>query len=299
MPFHPFVLVDVFTDRPLEGNPLAVFLDAQGLSEPRMQAIAKEFGFSETTFVLPARREGATWRLRCFTPSIEVFGAGHNALGAWWALAAARRVPPGSSIEVRQELGERVLPVSIESGAQGPTRVRMTQAPAEWGAVVEDRAALSAVLGLEASDLDVPGLAAQAVSTGANHLLVPVRGLEALARIRVENESLLALARSVGCNGCYPFCLETREAGSAAHARAFFPGVEIEEDPATGSAAGPLGAYLAARGLVPEGRPFVVEQGDEIGRPSRIEVEVRNAAVAVGGRCVLVGEGRLELPEAK
>lgn len=298
MPSHPFVLVDVFTDRPLSGNQLAVLMDAEALDDRQMQSIAQEFGYSETTFVLPPRQKKAMWRIRSFTPSIEVFGAGHNALGAWWVLAAHGRVPlSGPRTEAWQELGVRVLPVEIESESNGgrPTRVWMTQAAPVWGATVEDRAALASVIGLEASDLDVPGLEPRAVSTGANHLLVPVKSLAALGRIRVENEGLLALARSVDCQGCYPFTLQTLEPGSAAHARAFFQGVDIEEDSATGSAAGPLGAYLVSRSRVPEKTTFVVEQGDEVGRRSRIEVRVSDDTVKVGGQCVIVGEGRLQL----
>jgi trans-2,3-dihydro-3-hydroxyanthranilate isomerase len=296
MASHPFVLVDVFTDRPLSGNQLAVLMDAEGLDDRQMQSIAQEFGYSETTFVLPPRQKKATWRLRCFTPSIEVFGAGHNALGAWWVLAADGRVSlSGPRTEAWQELGERVLPVEIESSGGRATRVWMTQAAPVWGATVEDRAAIASVIGLEATDLDVPGLEPRAVSTGANHLLVPVKSLAALARIRVENEGLLTLARSVGCQGCYPFTLQTLEPGSAAHARAFFPGVDIEEDSATGSAAGPLGAYLVSRSRVAEKTTFVVEQGDEVGRRSRIEVRVSDDTVSVGGQCVIVGEGRLQL----
>ena len=149
MAFHPFSLVDVFTHRPLSGNQLAV-LPAEGLDERDMQAIAKEFGYSETTFVLPPRQKKAMWRLRCFTPSIEVFGAGHNALGAWWVLAAQGRVPLSDPhTEAWQELGARVLPVAIESSGGKPTRVWMTQTTPVWGATVEDRAALAGVIGLD------------------------------------------------------------------------------------------------------------------------------------------------------
>ena len=279
MAFHPFSLVDVFTHRPLSGNQLAV-LPAEGLDERDMQAIAKEFGYSETTFVLPPRQKKAMWRLRCFTPSIEVFGAGHNALGAWWVLAAQGRVPLSDPrTEAWQELGARVLPVAIESSGGKPTRVWMTQTTPVWGASVTDRAALAAVIGLDPSDLDVPGLEPRAVSTGANHLLVPVRSLAALGRVRVDNDKLMALARTFDCQGCYPFTLQVLEADSTAHARAFFPGVDIEEDPATGSAAGPLGAYLVSRDRAPQAASFVVEQGDEAGRPSRIEVRVSGDTV--------------------
>jgi PhzF family phenazine biosynthesis protein len=136
MPLHPFVLVDVFTDRPLSGNQLAV-VNGEGLDAGGMQSIAKEFGYSETTFLLPPRQKKAAWRLRCFTPSIEVFGAGHNALGAWWVLAAQGRVSlSGPRTETWQELGERVLPVEIESAGDKPTRVWMTQTTPVWGATV-------------------------------------------------------------------------------------------------------------------------------------------------------------------
>jgi len=293
---HTFVVVDVFTERPLAGNQLAVIPNAEGLDDDRLQAIAREFNYSETTFILPPRRAQADWRLRSFSPSAEVFGAGHNALGAWWVLAArgdvALRDP---ETRLWQELGERVLPVAIASEAGAPLRVAMTQDKPRFGDKLTDRAGLAHALGLDTSDFDVEGLEAQAVYTGATHLLAPVRTLSALERVRVDAGLLVALARPLGCQGAYLFSLETREPGSAAHARAFFPGIGIAEDPATGSAAGPLGALLASRRLIPEGAWMVIEQGDEIGRPSRIEVRVSGDQVEVAGRSVIVAEGKLFL----
>jgi trans-2,3-dihydro-3-hydroxyanthranilate isomerase len=291
-----FVVVDVFTERPLAGNQLAVIPNAEGLDDGRLQAIAREFNYSETTFILPPRRAQADWRLRSFSPSAEVFGAGHNALGAWWVLAArgdvALRDP---ETRLWQEIGERVLPVAIASEAGAPLRVAMTQDKPRFGDKLSDRAGLARALGLDTSDFDVEGLEAQAVYTGATHLLAPVRTLSALDRVRVDAGLLVALARPLGCQGAYLFSLETREPGSAAHARAFFPGIGIAEDPATGSAAGPLGALLASRRLIPEGAWTVIEQGDEIGRPSRIEVRVSGDQVEVAGRSVIVAEGKLFL----
>jgi len=296
MASYKFVLVDVFTDRPLAGNQLAVFPNAIGLDDSQMQAIAREFNYSETTFVLPSRQAKAAWRLRCFSPSAEVFGAGHNALGAWWVLAAQGSVVlSDSQTTLWQELGDNVLPVEISSRAGQPLQVAMAQNKPRYGDKLIDRAALARVLGLHLSALEVEGLEPQAVSTGATHLLVPVRSLAALERVRVDAEGLIALARPLGCQGCYLFCLETREPSSAAHARAFFPGIGICEDPATGSAAGPLGAYLASRNLIAEGVWAMVEQGDEMGRPSRIEVRVKGEQVQVAGRSVIVAEGTLFL----
>jgi PhzF family phenazine biosynthesis protein len=288
-----FVLTDVFTGQPFTGNPLAVFPDAEGLDAEQMQAIAREFGHSETTFVLPPHHPVATFRLRCFTPAAEVFGAGHNALGAWWVLAQEKRIARVESTTVRQELGEQVLPVEVHASGGVLQRISMTQGRPVFGGLARDREALAAAVGLDPSELDVKGLHAQAVSTGANHLLVPVRSLAALGRVRVDPERLVSLARPLACSGCYLYCLETREPGALAHARAFFPGIGIGEDPATGSAAGPLAAYLAARGKLGEGVTAVVEQGDEMGRPSRIEVQVTGERVEVGGRSVIVAEGTL------
>lgn len=294
---YDFVIADVFTDRPLAGNPLAVFPEATGLDERTMQAIAREFGHSETTFILPSRIPEAAWRLRCFTPRAEVFGAGHNALGAWWALAVTGKVPltRDATTVVRQELGERVLPLELSHPEGTLQRVVMSQTRPVFGETLDDLDALARVLGLPRSELDVPGLRPQAVSTGAQHLLVPVRGLSALARLQVDAGQLLALVRPLGCQGAYVFTLETQEPGSRAHARAFFPGIGIVEDPATGSAAGPLGALLARHKTIPEGTFVVIEQGDEVARPSRIEVRVTADRVEVGGKCVIVAQGSLQL----
>lgn len=293
---YTFVLVDVFTERPLAGNQLAVFPNAEGLDDGQLQAIAREFNYSETTFILPPRQSKADWRLRSFTPKAEVFGSGHHTLGAWWVLAAqggvALRDP---ETKFWQEIGESVLPVAIASEAGAPLRVAMTQDKPRFGDKLTNLDGLARALGLDTSDFDIERLAPQAVSTGAMHLLTPVRALSALERVRVDAESLVALARPLGCEGCYLFSLETREPNSAAHARAFFPGIGIAEDPATGSAAGPLGALLASHGLLREGVWAVIEQGDEMGRPSRIEVRVSGDQVEVAGRSVIMAEGKLFL----
>lgn len=291
-----FVLVDVFTDVPLSGNQLAVFPEAEGLDESQMLAIAREFGYSETTFVFPPRRSEATFRLRSFSPTAEVFGAGHNALGAWWVLAAQKRLRLAASPNVVwQELGERVLPVEIHAVDDAPCRIYMTQDPPTWGMTVTDRDALVQAVGLGADDLSVDVLPAQAVSTGAAHLLVPVRTRGSLSRVRIDPTRLLSVARPLGCEGCYLFSLEGEAPHAVAHARAFFPGIGIVEDPATGSAAGPLGAYLVAHGRVAR-EGLTVNQGLDMGRPSRIEVRTDGDTIAVGGACVIVGEGEMYIP---
>jgi PhzF family phenazine biosynthesis protein len=293
---HPFVLVDVFTDVPLAGNPLVLFPDADDLGDERMQAMAREVSLSETTFVVAASDARAHRRLRSFSPTAEIFGAGHNALGAWWVLVARGYVPrPERGDLFWQELGDGVLPIEASFDDDGLTSIWMTQKTPRLAAAEPDRRELARALSLDADALRVPELAPRVAEAGATrHLLVPVRGLADLKRASVDSEKLAALAKPFGCEGCYLFTLETTDARSAAHARAFFPAIGIPEDPATGTAAGPLGYYLVARGRAPSGeQPLIIEQGDEMGRPGRIHVRVRGDRVDVGGRCTIVGEGVL------
>ena len=293
---YPFVLIDVFTDTPLAGNPLAVVPGAGGLGSAEMQAIAREFNLSETTFVLPPQSIEATRRLRSFSPTDEVFGAGHNALGAWWALIARGDVSVSEGeTTLWQELGEHVLPVQVTCASGRLGRIAMTQAPPQVGPDAPSIAALARALSLDVEALEVEGLQPQVVSTSARHLLVPTRGLADLARVRVDAGQLAALAKPLGCEGCYIFCLDTQEPQSIAHARGFFPGIGIDEDPATGSAAGPLAHYLVTRRRAPERTWLIVEQGDEVRRPSRIEVRVSGDEVEVAGRCAIVAEGTLRV----
>lgn len=291
---HAFVLVDAFTDVPLAGNPVAVFPDADDLDEARMQAIARELNHSETTFVMRPRDPRATRRLRAFTPKEEVFGVGHHTLGAWWALVAREHVDRAAATAgLWQEIGDRVLAVDASFDCGGLNRMSMTQDSPQVFAHRPDRDALARALSLDREALDVPDLEPQVISTGAAHLLVPVRSRADLARIRVDAEGLVAIAKPLGCEGCYPFSLDTVDADSAAHARGFFPGIGIAEDPATGTAAGPLGAYLVARGRAPADAWITIEQGDLIAKPGRIDVRVSGDRVDVGGRCTIVGEGTL------
>lgn len=314
MPTYNFIQLDVFTDKAFCGNPLAVFPEAEGLNDEQMQQIAREMNLSETVFVLPSEKEEVLRRLRIFTPTSELPFAGHPIAGTWNCLAREGVVPlpeggTGWS-HVKHEVGIGVLPVDIEFKDGEPVRVVMTQGKFEIRGEVDDgqeQADIARALGLAREDLDET-LPIQAVSTGNTMLLVPVRSLADLGNCRV-NQTLLdeIFARSEvlqGGTGCYAFTRETIEIGAArAHAR-FFVGMNIGEDPATGSAAGPLGGYLvyhdATRVDPDEGAyKFVIEQGDFINRPSRIELEVKGAPgkveeVRVGGASVVVARGTLE-----
>jgi PhzF family phenazine biosynthesis protein len=292
-----FYLMDVFTAEPFSGNPLALVPDGDHISTELMPRIAGELNQTETTFLLTPTRSEADWRLRSFTSTgTEVFGAGHNALGAWWWLAGSGRLTlDAPSRTFTQEIDGRVLPVEVRSQQGRVTAVSMAQADPVFGAVVGEVSPLAAALDLGDAELAVGRLQAQVVSTGVPHLLVPVRDLGALDRARPRAETLAAYLRSVGAQGCYLFCLDPLDPDAPAQARVFGPNVGLVEDTATGSAAGPLAAYHVARELASERRPVIVEQGRTMGRPSRIEVRVSGGGVRVSGHAVLVVEGRLRL----
>jgi len=294
---YSYKLVDVFTEKPLEGNQLAVVFGADNLSDERMLAITREFNHSETTFVLPPRNRKAAWRLRSFTIAEEVFGQGHQTLGAWWAIAENNLIDlrTGENV-IYQEIGDDILPLEIYVEAGKPQSVLMTQSQPVFGESFGNKAKLAEILNLNESDFSVESLAPQAVSTGAFHFLVPVKNIEALKKVRVDPAKLIELAGPLGCEGCYLYTLETVNDNSAAHARAFFPGIGMtSEDPATGTAAGPLAAYLVSKGIWPAAKTLIIEQGYEINRPSLIEVSVNGDEIKVGGKCVIVGEGDLKL----
>jgi len=314
MPKYNFIQLDVFTDRAFAGNPLAVFPEAEGITDEQMQQIAREMNLSETVFVLPSDKEGVLRRLRIFTPGSELPFAGHPIVGTWNCLAREGIVPPpedgNGRVHLKHEVGIGVLPIEIDFKDGRPASVTMTQGTFDIRSEIDDwqeQADIARALGLAREDLDET-LPIQAVSTGNTMLLVPVRSLADLGNCR-PNQNLLddIFARNEvlrGGTGCYAFTRETVRIGEArAHAR-FFVGMGIGEDPATGSAAGPLGGYLvyhdATRVDPVDGvYEFVIEQGDFVNRPSRIGLEVKGAPgkveeVRVSGQSVVVARGVLE-----
>jgi trans-2,3-dihydro-3-hydroxyanthranilate isomerase len=236
-------------------------------------------------------------RLRSFTPAgVEVVGAGHNALGAWWWLATAGRIEldAGGGAVLAQEIGDRVLPVEVIGRNGRPEAIVMEQAPPEFGRTVTERDELAAALGLDPGGpdlLDDPP--AQVVSTGAAHLLAPARDRAVVDRARPDAPRLATTLAQVGGQGCYLYCLDPVDPAAVAYARLLNPTIGIWEDPATGSAAGPLVSRLVAQGVVPDGASALVEQGYAMGRPSRIRVQVSDQQVRIAGASVVVAEGTL------
>jgi len=293
----PFHIVDVFAVEPLTGNPLAVVVGGDDLSLDVLRRIAREFNQSETTFIMPPTLPRADRRLRSFTAAgVEVFGAGHNALGAWWWLAEAKELDfTGGAAVFYQEIGDRVLPVTLSRVGGRLAHVEMEQEPPAPGRRLHDLPRLAAALGLTIADLAQDGAPCQVVFTGAAHLMAPIREREAVDRIRPDAKALLTLLDEVGAEGCYAFSLDPRQPAALAYARFFNPTVGIAEDPATGTAAGPLAAHLVAHGLAKSGRPILIEQGTAMGRTSLIQVEVCSSTVKISGRGVVVASGQLFL----
>jgi trans-2,3-dihydro-3-hydroxyanthranilate isomerase len=316
MATYRYLQLDVFTDHAFGGNALAVFPEAEGLSTEDMLKISREMNLSETVFVLKpeeaAVSQNVLRRLRIFTPTREIPFAGHPVVGTWNALAREGVVPLPETgtgwTRILHEIGIGILPVDIEFKDGQPVQVVMTQGEPVLGTVVEDpheQAQLAGAIGLGRKDLD-ERLPIQVISTGLPFLAVPIRTLADLRNCRINSDLLTKIYVNLGATGCCPFTRETIEVGaSRAHLRMFAPDDNIPEDPATGSAAGALGAYLVHYGAsrvepVDEKFSFVIEQGDFIKRPSRINIEVKGATgeveqVRVGGPSVLVIRGELSL----
>ena len=283
----PYVLVDVFTSRPLEGNQLAVFTDARGFSDAELQRLAREMNLSETTFVLPGEATGGATRVRIFTVEEELPFAGHPTLGT----AAVLRGESGAR-EVVLELGVGRVPVAFEDGPDGAFG-EMRQRDPIFGAR-HDHREVARALGLPDGVLDET-LPIETVSTGLAFALAPVRSLAELQRLRPEIARGADYLARTDAKFFYFVARETVDPAARLHARMLFYG---GEDPATGSAAGCCAAWMVAHRVAEPDERVLIEQGLETRRPSRLFVRAGRSAgvvtdVRVGGHAVEVGRGEL------
>jgi trans-2,3-dihydro-3-hydroxyanthranilate isomerase len=291
---HRFYTLDVFTNSRFEGNPLAVFTDGDSLSNDQMQAIAREMNLAETVFVQKPTDERALARLRIFTTREELKLAGHPVVGTWFLLAELGVVPAQEGgVHVMQETGAGVLPVEIRFKDGRPQRVTMTQTVAAFRPLKFKKAALAKALGLAPKDFD-PHLDPECVSTGIFNLMVPLRNRAALGKISMN---MFELRKLLGKKATMAYCFALGGNGKV-FSRGMLPW-EIYEDPATGSAAGSLGAYLVRHGKLAAGHTLSILQGEEMGRPSHIEVEVtqtgKKLIPRVSGAAVKVFEGTIQV----
>jgi trans-2,3-dihydro-3-hydroxyanthranilate isomerase len=291
---HRFHTLDVFTTTRFQGNPLAVFTDGDSLSNDQMQAIAREMNLAETVFVQKPTDERALARLRIFTTREELKLAGHPVVGTWFLLAELGVVPAQEGgVHVMQETGAGVLPVEIRFKDGRPQRVTMTQTEAVFRPIKFRKTALAKSLGLSPKDFD-PHLDPECVSTGIFNLMVPLRNRAGLGKISMN---MFELRKLLGKNATMAYCFASGGNGKV-FSRGMLPW-EVYEDPATGSAAGSLGAYLVRHGKLAPGHTLTILQGEEMGRPSHIEVEVTQSAKKlvprVSGAAVKVFEGTIRV----
>jgi trans-2,3-dihydro-3-hydroxyanthranilate isomerase len=287
---HRFHTLDVFTNTRFEGNPLAVFTDGDSLSNDQMQAIAREMNLAETVFVQKPTDQRALARLRIFTTQQELKLAGHPVIGTWFLLAELGVVPAQEGgVHIMQETGAGVLPVEIRFKDGRPQCVTMTQMEAAFRPIKFKKAALAKALGLAPKDFD-PQLDPECVSTGIFNLMVPLRNRTALGKITMN---MFELRKLLGKNATMAYCF-VQSGNGKIFSRGMLPW-EIYEDPATGSAAGSLGAYLVKHGKLTPGHTISILQGEEMGRPSHIEVQVtqsgKKLVPRVSGAAVKVFEG--------
>jgi len=300
---YRYLHLDVFTGVRFGGNQLAVFLDARGFSAETMQAVTKEMNFSESTFILPAERPDTDIRMRIFTPGREMPMAGHPTVGSAFALAHAGVIPPGRR---RWTFGLNIgpTPVDIDWEGDSPTFVWMTQQAPVFGPIVADVEAAARAIGVGAAAIRSTRLPVQEVSCGVPFVFIPVaaRADVDAASPNLDAFNRLCEAAGVDNHAMFVFSREPGPDGATVYSRMFAPGLGVFEDPATGSASGPLGCYLVRHGAVPPDQAATILslQGVKMGRPSRVHVAIGLDAgeitrVQVGGEAVLVGEGYVEV----
>lgn len=318
-------IVDVFSSKAYKGNPLAVVVNTSDtLTKQQMQLIARQFNLSETTFICPPTIPHANLRLRSFLPNgEEVFGAGHNSLGAWWWAAYSGTCDVPSNHDARiyhQQLGDAILPLEITKSSTGEIRVSMRHGQPQFLNKHPDKASLADALGIKATDIGLQSSTgtillddAQVVTTSpARHLLIPLVSKEALDRVSFTNKERIAqeLSSTDSHNsGVYVFTpVETENGVPRFEARFFSPGMGME-DPATGSAAGPLAAFVGekTRNFVPDQTDAAgsvdieVLQGLKTGRECLMKVTLGRdgpGSIELSGTGVMVADGNLAIPSS-
>lgn len=293
-------LVDVFTNEMFGGNQLAVFTDCENLPASYMQKIAKELNLAESTFVLPPKDSSHDHWVRIFTPATELPMAGHPTVGTAFVLVQ-QDASLGESQQLRFMEGVGVIPVHVQIDNGATSLITMQQPLPEFGSHFTDRQLMADILSLKIDAID-PNTPCEVVSTGLPFLFVPITSLDEIRRIRLRLDLWEQALKGFEAPQIFVFTQETERADSTVHSRMFAPALGIMEDPATGSASGPLGSYLVKHGLVSveDATEIVSEQGFEMGRPSIIRISISQennqiSRVTVGGECVAVGAGYINL----
>jgi trans-2,3-dihydro-3-hydroxyanthranilate isomerase len=316
----PYVVLDVFTDAAMAGNPLAVFADRSAFHNTELQLIARELNLSETVFVEDSAEEKALKRLRIYTPTTELNAAGHPVVGTWYYLvsrgiidlddavadgkASISALDGGAeNIQFFHEIGAGVFPITVRRREGEVEAVSAAMPIPGMQDAVDDIAPFAEALGVNSNDILETGLTTRFMLSSPGQFIVPLVSRDVMSRIRLDTSVFESHICIPDCAGIFAFTTDTENDWADYHTRGFFPCIGIMEDPATGLASANFGAYLANNGLIDPAPVATVhlEQGLEIGRPSRIEVTVTKEAgslseIRVGGPAVLISEGRFYLP---
>jgi trans-2,3-dihydro-3-hydroxyanthranilate isomerase len=292
-----YYLIDVFTDTQFGGNPLAVFYTVDPrVNTEMMQKIANELNLSETTFIRPPQKKGNDFQVRIFTPAEEMPTAGHPTIGTAFVILNVLKIKPEGQDYLIFE--EQVGDIRIEFSKRNEiyTNITMHQPLPDFGIVVSEREAVAEILSLDIGDLD-DNLPVQSVSCGNRFIFVPVKQMSTLEKIKFRLDLIEKYNQYLDTNEFYVFSRETNDPAFDTHGRMFAPMLGVFEDPATGSATGPLGCYLVRHGIT-DGADIKCEQGFEMGRPSRLFVRVEQnngqiSSVKVSGNCCFVGGGKI------
>ena len=292
--------VDAFTREKFSGNPAGVITNADGLSVDEMQKIARELNNSETAFVFTSKTAEYEVEVRFFTPTREVPICGHATIAAHFSRAVEKKL---ESTRVFHKTGVGILPVDILK-ENDDYRIVMTQGPIEFGPTLEGEILTRLITALNISRDDLrPGCPIQIVSTGHSKVMVPIKKTDHLHRLVPNMDLLTKLSQSINCNGFYIFTLAPSDPETLVHGRMFAPAIGINEDPVTGNANGPLGAYLVHHQLVEHNKAlftFQAIQGEAIKRPGTITVEVTISGrepteVKISGQAVIAFKSELRL----
>jgi trans-2,3-dihydro-3-hydroxyanthranilate isomerase len=286
-----YVTTDVFTDQPLSGNPLAVVLDAQGLEPREMQAIATEFNYSETAFVLPPTNPAHTATVRIFTPRIEVPFAGHPNVGTAFVLGTLGRCGPTATFE--EHAGLVAVDLMIDGGRTIGATITAPKPLSLSSPVTASRVAESVCL--DPADIETRGHAPQVASVGLPFVVAELVSHAALRRAKPDLRLLEILFKETHGEGIHLYVRADKDPHADVYTRMFAPQDGVPEDPATGSANAALSALLAQRHGAAGSHTLRIAQGIEMGRPSLLLTEVGPKGVRVGGQCVMVMEGTLQI----
>ncbi len=303
MPTYQYHLLDVFTNRAFGGNQLAVFTDGASVPPELMPRLTRELNLSESTFVLPPTNPANNFRVRIFTPGKEMMMAGHPTVGTAYLLSRLGMIPrtANPTKAVFEELvGDIPVSITYNDDSPNPSMIWMTQPKPQFGHIVSDHSEILESLALPEGSIN-PNYPVQVVTTGVPFLYVPINTLADTKSISLNVQLCKQLVEKYDLDGVFVFTTEVETEGSTVHSRMFAPDLGIPEDPATGAASGPLGAYLARYKIVPSADTHMVsEQGLEMGRPSYIHIELDSengeyTAARIGGESYYMGRGEFTL----